>query len=74
MLPTDAEPVFAPARDRLRRLWGELGFAAESIGAGVVATPACGLAGVAPERVRRVLKVLRDLGSWLRDPESDAAS
>jgi hypothetical protein len=67
--PAEAAPAaFRPARDRIRRLWRELGFAEDLLPRRVVPTPACGLAGASPERVRQVLPVLRDLGHDLVDP------
>jgi hypothetical protein len=66
--PTDGPPAFRPARDRIRRLWRELGFGEDLLPRRVVPTPACGLAGASPELVRQVLPVLRDLGHDLVDP------
>ena len=67
-LPSVDAPVAMDAgRDRLRRLWSQLGFPPAQLGASVVATPSCGLAGASPDHARRVLTVLRDLGRWLVD-------
>jgi methionine synthase II (cobalamin-independent) len=68
VLAPDAEPDLDAARGAIRRLWSALGFAAEELPHGVVPTPACGLAGVPAERVRRMLSVLRDVGRDLVDP------
>jgi methionine synthase II (cobalamin-independent) len=64
---TDAPITVDTAREPIQRLWSELGFARTDIAERVVATPACGLAGASPAYARRVLTVLRDVGSWLRD-------
>lgn len=55
------------ARQAIRRLWSDLGFAPGELAAGVVPTPACGLAGATPDEVRRVLALLRDVGKSLLD-------
>jgi hypothetical protein len=69
--PADGAVSFDAARERLRVLWAELGFPLARLAADVVPTPTCGLAGAAPEHVRAVLRVLRDLAKWL--PEADEA-
>lgn len=54
----------------LRGLWRRLGFPADTIAAGIVVTPACGLAGASPPYVRAVLSRIRDAGRALaEDPE-----
>ena len=68
VLPADDAPDFQQARSSIRTLWSALGFAAEQLPESLVPTPACGLAGAAPEHVRAVLSVLRDLGHDLVDP------
>jgi hypothetical protein len=68
LLPgTDATIDFESAATTARRLWTELGFAARDLAAGVVATPACGLAGASPGYVRRTFSVLRDVGKAFLD-------
>ncbi|HEV7204770.1 MAG TPA: methionine synthase [Jatrophihabitans sp.] len=68
VVPTSGpEPDLGRARQRIRGLWSELGFPAEQLASSVVPTPACGLAGASPARVRRTLAVLRDCGRWLAD-------
>jgi methionine synthase II (cobalamin-independent) len=62
---TDAAASFDAARDRLRSLWSELGFAPGRLADDVVPTPSCGLAGASQDHVRTVLRVLRDLAKWL---------
>jgi methionine synthase II (cobalamin-independent) len=64
---TDAEISLDAARDRVRRLWGELGFASGEAAAKVVVTPACGLAGASTDYVRQAMSVLRDTGRALLD-------
>jgi hypothetical protein len=64
---TDAPIGLDTARTAVRRLWGELGFAAKSAAEQVVPTPACGLAGASPAYVRRAFSVLRDVGKALLD-------
>ena len=44
----------------VQRLWHKLGFPAVRLAAQVVVSPACGLAGLRPERVRPVLAACRD--------------
>jgi methionine synthase II (cobalamin-independent) len=68
VLPHDAAPDFQQARSTIRTLWSALGFPAEQLPESLVPTPACGLAGASPDRVRAVLSVLRDLGRDLVDP------
>ena len=68
VLPTTDTAISVDnARAVITRLWSELGFAPSRLADAVVATPACGLAGASPEYAVRVLRVLRDVGSWLRD-------
>ncbi len=64
---TDTDINLEAARSPIERLWRELGFPAEQLGASVVATPECGLAGASPAYVRRALSVLREVGNVLRD-------
>lgn len=71
VLPTtDAAITLDTAREPIRRLWAELGFARRELPQRLVATPACGLAGATPAYARRVLSVLRDTGAWLADEAS----
>jgi len=64
---TDTAITLDTARDPLRRLWREMGFADSALADGVVPTPACGLAGASQQYVRRALGVLRDTGRALRE-------
>jgi hypothetical protein len=64
---TDAVISLDSAREPICRLWHELGFPDKQLAESVVPTPACGLAGAAPDYVRRVLTVLRDTGRSLLD-------
>lgn len=57
----------ATALEPINRLWNELGFPTSQLADAVVPTPACGLAGASRAYVRRVLAVLREVGSELRD-------
>jgi len=52
---------------RLRRLWLDLSFPEELLPSRVVVTPACGLAGVSPERAKAVLEACRDAAARLRE-------
>lgn len=68
LLPsTDAEVTLDSAREPLRRLWNELGFAPAQLADSVVPTPSCGLANASPRYVRRVLSLLRDVGKAMQD-------
>lgn len=68
LLPgTDADVTLDVARDRLYRLWSDLGFAPKQLADAVVPTPACGLAGASPRYARRVLSLLRDVGTAMQD-------
>jgi hypothetical protein len=64
---TDATISLDAARDPVRKLWRELGFADSDLAGAVVPTPACGLAGASPDYARRALAVVRDVGRALRD-------
>jgi len=57
--------------DPIKTLWSALGFPASLLPDSVVPTPACGLAGASPAYARRVLGVLREVGGWLRQAESE---
>ena len=57
------------ARKPIAELWSNLGFAGDRLGAGVVPTPRCGLAGASPAYARRVLGILNQLGRELIDPD-----
>ncbi|MGI8678241.1 MAG: methionine synthase [Jatrophihabitans sp.] len=68
VLPTSGADVsLDAARRTVRGLWTDLGFPISELPASVVPTPACGLAGMEPDRVRRVLRLLRDVGRSLLD-------
>jgi hypothetical protein len=64
---TDATISLDGARDPVRRLWRELGFADEQLATSVVPTPTCGLAGASPAYAQRALSTVRDVGRSLRD-------
>lgn len=64
---TDAPISLDLSRSVIRKLWGELGFAAERAAGALVPTPACGLAGASPEHARRALRIVRDTGRWLAE-------
>ncbi|MDG4767328.1 methionine synthase [Solwaraspora sp. WMMD406] len=63
------DPESAPAAERIRTLWSQLGFAAERAAAQVVVTPACGLAGATPRYARAALAACRDAGRRLADDQ-----
>lgn len=66
VLPAVDAPVsFDAARERLRMVWSELGFALTRLASDVVPTPTCGLAGASQDHVRRVFHALRELAKWL---------
>lgn len=64
---TDGEITLDAAREPVRKLWRELGFADEQLASRVVPTPACGLAGASPAYARHALSIVRDVGRSLRD-------
>jgi methionine synthase II (cobalamin-independent) len=66
---TDAPITLDTAREPIRRLRSDLGFARRELADRLVATPACGLAGASAGQVRRVLSMLRDVGRWLREED-----
>ncbi len=66
---TGDEERFDAVRDRVQTLWRDLGFGPGTLAAGVVPTPACGLAGVSAERARRTLRTVRDVGRSLLDAQ-----
>ena len=68
VVPSESTPDLPRARATIRTLWSALGFGADLLPERVVPTPACGLAGSTPERVRAVLSLLRDVGRDLVDP------
>jgi methionine synthase II (cobalamin-independent) len=53
--------------DSVRRLWRELGFAAERLPDSVAVTPACGLAGASLGWVRSAYRVLRQAAASLAE-------
>jgi methionine synthase II (cobalamin-independent) len=65
---TEATISLDTAREPVRRLWQTLGFPVERLADAVLITPTCGLAGAGADYVRRVAAVLREAGSWLREP------
>jgi methionine synthase II (cobalamin-independent) len=60
-------PTSAQVADRVRDLWGKLGFPAADLAAQVVVTPACGLAGASASYARDVLRACRDAGRRLAE-------
>jgi hypothetical protein len=66
------ERLFEQGRDRLLRIWNELGFPRAQLAQSVVATPSCGLAGADPSYARRVLSALRDLSNWLTEEPTES--
>jgi hypothetical protein len=52
-------PAPRDVADPVRRIWHELGFAADRLPASVAITPACGLAGASPGWVHSAYRVLR---------------
>jgi len=73
VLPTtDAAISLDTAREPIRRLWTDLGFARAELAPRLFHTPACGLVSAPPAYARRVLSVLRDTGAWLRDEAAGA--
>ncbi|MGC4805228.1 methionine synthase [Micromonospora sp. DT233] len=65
--PGGRAPTSAQVADRVRQLWGRLGFPARQLPEQVVVTPACGLAGADPQYVRAVLAACRDAGRRLAE-------
>ena len=66
--PADGRaPTSAQLAERVRGLWGRLGFPAARLPQQVVITPACGLAGAPQPYVRAVLKACRDAGRRLSE-------
>ena len=60
-------PTSAQVADRVRLVWGRLGFPRARLGQQVVVTPACGLAGATPEYTRAVFAACRDAGRRLAE-------
>ncbi|MFY1627054.1 methionine synthase [Micromonospora sp. WMMD735] len=60
-------PTSAQLADRVRGLWGRLGFPRRQLAEQVVVTPACGLAGATPGYARAVLTACRDAGRRLHE-------
>ncbi|MEV0727186.1 methionine synthase [Polymorphospora sp. NPDC050346] len=65
--PGARPPTSAGVAQRVRRVWGELGFPARRLAEQVVVTPACGLAGATPAYARAVLTACRDAGRRLHE-------
>jgi hypothetical protein len=53
--------------DPVRRLWQELGFAADRLPATVTLTPTCGLAGASPGWVHSAYRTLRQAARVLAE-------
>jgi hypothetical protein len=64
---TDAQLSADAARERIRQLWSKLGFDPGLLAGAVVPTPSCGLAGASMPYARRVMTILNEVGSSLRD-------
>jgi hypothetical protein len=60
-------PTPRSVADQVRRLWGELGFAADSLGDTVTITPTCGLAGASAGWVHSAYRVLRQASRALAE-------
>jgi hypothetical protein len=56
--------------ERVRKLWRRLGFPLAQLGAQVVVTPTCGLAGADPAYVRAALTACREAGKRLAEAEA----
>ncbi|MFC0098703.1 methionine synthase [Micromonospora marina] len=65
--PSGRAPTSAEVADRVRRVWGQLGFPRRRLAEQVVVTPACGLAGATPGYARAVLTACRDAGRRLAE-------
>jgi uncharacterized membrane protein YgcG len=57
----------AAAAGRIRDLWKTIGFSINQLPAQVVVTPACGMAGLTPERARAVTETCREAARRLAD-------
>jgi methionine synthase II (cobalamin-independent) len=66
---TGRPPSSAEVADRVRELWGRLGFPLSTVASQVVVTPACGLAGAAPEYARAALRTCREAGQRLSEED-----
>jgi methionine synthase II (cobalamin-independent) len=64
---TDGSATSAQVEERLRDLWRQIGFSANSLAAQVVVTPACGLASATPAAARRAVTLAREAGRRLAD-------
>ncbi|MEH1102929.1 methionine synthase [Micromonospora sp. CPCC 205561] len=60
-------PTSAQVADRVRQLWGRLGFPRRQLAEQVVVTPACGLADASGPYARAVLAACRDAGRRLAE-------
>jgi hypothetical protein len=58
------------AAERVRKVWQRLGFPVAQLGAQVVVTPACGLAGASPAYARAALTACREAGRRLAEAEA----
>ena len=63
--PGDGSAEARETADRVIRLWQRLGLPLETLPGQAVITPACGLAGVSPDRARAVLTRCREAASML---------
>jgi hypothetical protein len=58
------------AAERVRKVWQRLGFPVAQLGAQVVVTPTCGLAGASPAYARAALTACREAGRRLAEAEA----
>jgi hypothetical protein len=65
--PGDGSAEARQAAERVIRLWRRLGLLLETCPEQAVITPACGLAGAAPDQARAVLTRCREAGSMLAE-------
>lgn len=63
------EPSAKDLADRVRDLWQRLGFPLSTVAAQVVVTPACGLAGAAPDQAREALRACREAARRLSEED-----
>jgi hypothetical protein len=63
--PGDGSAEARETADRVIRLWQRIGLPLETLPGQAVITPACGLAGVSPDRARAVLTRCREAASML---------
>ena len=64
---TDADISLDSARTRLLEFWSRLGMPVSTLGASVVPTPSCGLAGASLRYARHAMTVVREVGEAARE-------